>query len=449
MRVHHFNSYDHGGAAVAALRIHQGLIELNEPNLTSHFFYRFPQDNPTYPVTVAPADRSQINFKPSPARWPKPLQGLLDRRRQKRIYRMFDRHLAARDERLETFAMAELPQPTWFDWTIQAADIMHLHWISYLVDYPSFFRSIPKHVPLVWTLHDMNPFTGGCHYSNGCQRFRQGCGNCPQVVDANRHDVSWHSFRSKQRHLHRGGVTVVSPCQWLTELARSSPLWPSDTKFETIHYGLDLNQFMPVEKDIARRELGIAIPRDTVVIAFGADNLNNPRKGGELLTNALGRVVADLANQDDPAPSVAAIIFGNGQIESLSGVTLHQMGYVDSLARQRSIYSAADLVVVPSLEDNQPQVGLEAMACGRPVVGFDSGGISQYVRHEQTGMLAQAGSAYDLAQKLTYLIRQPKRCDSLGQQARALVETEFEINKQSRRYFELYQRLLQRDIKYP
>ncbi len=444
MRVNHFNSYDHGGAALAALRIHRGLNDLDEANLTSHFFYRFAQKDQPDRNTRFPTDRSQIKFKSPPSHWPPSIQRFIDRRRQKKIYRLFDRHLAPRDVHRETFAMADLPQSTWLDWTTQAADVVHLHWLSFLADFPSFFRSIPVHVPLVWTLHDLNPFTGGCHYSNGCQKFRRGCGNCPQVANPTRHDVSWHSFRSKQRHLRRRNITVVSPCKWLTELARSSPLWPTDTKFETIHYGLDLDRFSPVEKNVARHELGIAMDANSTLIAFGADNLNNPRKGSGLLLAALQQVAAHLSEKNQPSASVAAIVFGNGQIESLPGVTLYQMGFVDSPARQRTIYSAADLVVVPSLEDNQPQVGLEAMACERPVVGFDSGGISQYVRHEQTGLLAKAESTQDLALKLIRLIGQPDYCKVLGGQARELVQQEFEIGQQSRRYYELYQRLLQR-----
>ena len=137
-------------------------------------------------------------------------------------------------------------------------------------------------------------------------------------------------------------------------------------------------------------------------------------------------------------------MFGSGEIEPAANVPrIHQMGYVDSVERQSLVYSAADIVVVPSREDNQPQVGLEAMACGTPVVGFDAGGIPEYVRDGATGLIANHGDEAHLADRLSCLVDNQGARVSMGEQARLMVEREFEITQQSQKYTEFYEALLE------
>ena len=182
-----------------------------------------------------------------------------------------------------------------------------------------------------------------------------------------------------------------------------------------------------------RSKLGIK--SDAVLIAFGAEDVNNKRKGIQHLLPAL----ANLQTQQD----VECVVFGSGEIESDSGVPhIHQMGYVDSEERQSLLYSAADIVVVPSREDNQPQVGLEAMACGTPVVGFNAGGIPEYVRDGETGLIADHGDEAHLADRISWLVDNQQARLSMGQQARLMMEREFEISQQSQKYTELYQSLV-------
>jgi glycosyltransferase involved in cell wall biosynthesis len=137
-------------------------------------------------------------------------------------------------------------------------------------------------------------------------------------------------------------------------------------------------------------------------------------------------------------------LFGAGEIQDLAGLPrIHQMGYIDSIEMQRLIYSAVDIVVVPSREDNQPQVGLEAMACGTPVVGFHAGGIPDYVRHEQTGLLAKLGNETQLADQIIWLANHPLQRKQMGQRARQMMESEFELHQQTSKYLNLYRTVLQ------
>ncbi len=107
--------------------------------------------------------------------------------------------------------------------------------------------------------------------------------------------------------------------------------------------------------------------------------------------------------------------------------------------RQRLIYSAADVVVVPSSEDNQPQVGLEAMACGTPVVGFDTCGIPEMVQHERTGLLAKAGDPVDLAKQISWIIDNPLQRQRMGMEARKMMELNHDSEIQAARYIQLYE----------
>ena len=363
--------------------------------------------------------------------------GLVDREIQKRrkrtIYQQFDRHLKDRDPAAEVFAMAQLPQPTKLNWSKSGVDVVHLHWISFFADYPSFFGSIPDHVPIVWTLHDMNPFTGGCHYSNGCESFRSGCGNCPQVRSPGVQDVSFDSFRIKSKALNRKNLHVVTPSRWLGELARKSKVWPTQTTFHVIRLGFDLDQFSPHDKRYARERLGIH--SDAVLICFGAEDIRNHRKGFHHLLNCLPQVRSE--------NKIECIVFGTGEIPDDAGLPkIHHFGFVESVEQQALIYSAADLVIVPSREDNQPQVGLEAMACGTPVVGFDAGGIAEYVREGITGRLAELGNEAQLAEKISEVVNNHDSRKHMSTRARMMMQEEFELGKQSDSYISLYRNVL-------
>ena len=220
MIINQFSSFPHGGAGTAARRLHECLLE---SGYESRFLFWKNQAN-------APVDHSfrQLEFRPHARSGPfRIVRDKLDRHRQRRIYNDYDRHIRDRDHRGEVFTAASLPNRTRFDFGQFGADIVHLHWLAFFADYSSFFQSIPDHVPIVWTLHDMNPFTGGCHYSNGCSRYTSGCGNCPQLVMPTERDVSRTSYQVKQAALARKNLHIVTPSRWLADLARQSGVFHS------------------------------------------------------------------------------------------------------------------------------------------------------------------------------------------------------------------------------
>ncbi|MEM7455120.1 MAG: glycosyltransferase [Planctomycetota bacterium] len=422
MIVNQFNTFPYGGAATAARRLHRQLLR---QNVSSRFFYHINDKK-----LADESGFAQVEFAPPVTGFLDKLTGgKLEKRRRKRIHQQYDTYLKDHNPGAELVALAELPDQTRLCRETYAADVVHLHWISFLADFPSFFGSIPDSVPIVWTLHDMNPLTGGCHYSDGCTRFVSSCGSCPQIRNANPSDLSKVTFQVKQRALRNKNLHIVTPSQWLLELAEQSPVFPPETTFQLIRLGFDLDEFQPVNKAEARRKLGIE--SEACLIGFGAEDIRNKRKGFSHLLNSLPEV-----HTENP---VECIVFGGGNIpESAELPPMHHMGFVSDIEKQALIYSAADIVIIPSREDNSPQVGLEAMACGTPVVGFNAGGIPEYVRDGETGLLAATGDESDLANKISSLVDDPVLRKQLGSSARSMMESEFEIGAQTEKYLEVY-----------
>ncbi len=424
-KVHHFNTYRYGGAANAALRIHRGLQRVG---VDSTFFYRLDER-----TTEQAESLRQVQFQPNDVRGLfAPIQKRKEKNRVREIHRLYDTHIANRcAEDFEVYSMAALPEKTRLNWNQHRADLVHLHWTAHMIDYRSFFNSIPNDVPIVWTLHDQNPFTGGCHYTSECNRFRTGCGSCPQIVNLDSKDVSHHSFAAKRNALKQKRIHVVAPGQWMLDQAQQSPIWPTGTEFSVIHYGLDLNLFSPTNQEDAKLELGL--DHRKTVIGFGAEDLNNQRKGFGLLCDSLRLL-------KEPKKVVLAV-FGGGQVpeDIKQRFEVVEFGFISDVNQLVTIYAACDFVVVPSLEDNQPQVGLEAMACGRPVIGFNATGIPEYVEDGVTGLLATAGNIDHLSNLIKELIESLEECRVMGQRARKKLETEFEAVTQSKSYARLYE----------
>lgn len=428
MKVSHFNTFPYGGAATAARRLSR---RLQKSGVKSTFYYSRSDRDDLLQIGNKTESIEQAQILPKEqSRGMSLFTKRREKKRLREIYQLHNEHIATRPPGEETFSMARLPDQSRLNWFQINSDVVHLHWISFFADYPTFFQSIPEHVPLVWTLHDQNAFTGGCHYSGGCTQYETGCGSCPQVTESHSRDVSADSFATKRKSLNGRNIHVVAPSKWMLELAEKSPIWPKTASFHHIRLGFNLKKFHPVDKHHARKQLGIR--SDAFLICFGADDVHNKRKG-------MGSLLESL-NHLSTSENVEGLVFGSGEVPATGQVKkIHQLGYVNSVDRQRLIYSAADVVVVPSSEDNQPQVGLEAMACGTPVVGFDTCGIPEMVQHERTGLLAKAGDPVDLAKQISWIIDNPLQRQRMGMEARKMMELNHDSEIQAARYIQLYE----------
>ncbi len=415
MKVVHFATSDiQGGAARAAYRLHQGLCQAGVDS--SMFVLRRSSEDATV------VELREGNLLQSPL---KRVKKTLIYRELKRYpnrpadgnYFSTDRSIYGRD------ILEQLPE----------CDILNLHWTTWFLDYQDVFSGLPANQKLVWTLHDMNPFTGGCHYSSGCDKFSQQCGACPQLGSDKENDFSRESWTRKNQaftHLRSEQLRVVAPSRWLTEEAGRSSLLGRFPK-ATIPYGVDTDAFAPRDRRSARDVLGV--PQDAQVMLFVADALDETRKGLAYLTEAL---------QNLKLPKGFLISVGkNSPVLNIEMPHLH-LGHIASERLLSMIYSAADVFIIPSLEDNLPNTVLESLACGTPVVGFASGGITDMVRPNVTGWLVSPKDVSELHSTLTYIFGDLDSQDKLRVKCRSIALSEYSLNLQAQRYAQLYTTLL-------
>lgn len=311
------------------------------------------------------------------------------------------------------------------------ADVVNLHWSVGMFEYDG----LAGLKQTVWTLHDMHPFTGGCHFDDGCGRYRQSCGSCPQLRSRRDDDDSrrlWRRRRAALETIAENRLTIVAPSRWLADAARQSKLF-SRFRVEVIPYGLDTDVFCPRDRSVAREALGI--PTAARVVLFVCDRMANRRKGFSLLLDALSR----LGN----VPNLWLLSIGNG--ERLAGTAFphRHIPFIDDDRLLSVFYSAADLFVIPSIQDNLPNTALEATACGVPIVGFDVGGIPDIVQGHRNGRAVPVGDTAAMAAAIHEILGDAERRRVMAEEARAIAISQFSLETQASRYESLYRERLQ------
>ncbi len=272
------------------------------------------------------------------------------------------------------------------------ADIVHLHWVVGMFDY----EHAPAHLggkAVVWTLADMNAFTGGCHYSEGCTGYRNECRNCPLLGGDS--DLAHKTWKIKKKaYAGMRNLHIVCPSQWLADRAAESSLF-GDRPIHVIPNAFPINRFQPTNKMVARQQLGL--PLDKKLVAFGADSLNNKRKGGSILRAAFGQLRSRRLLQN-----VEAVFFGSNKLDV--GIKTHNMGHTSDERKLSLVYASADVFAFPSLEDNAPLTVPESLLSGTPVVAFPSGNVPQILAHLDTGYIARHHDVDDFAEGLAWAL---------------------------------------------
>ena len=314
-------------------------------------------------------------------------------------------------------------------------DIIHLHWICNGFVQIETLAKLNK--PLVWTLHDMWSFTGGCHYAGDCDRYQNSCGCCPQLKSNKNRDLSFWTWQRKAKAWQQLNLTLVSPSNWLAESARNSSLF-NNTQVEVIPHGLDLKKYQPIEKSIARTILHL--PQDKHLVLFGAvTGTSDLRKGFHLLKAALQRL-SESSWQD----KIELVVFGPANSTQLLdlGFRVHCLGqFYDDLSLG-VVYSAADVTVVPSTQEAFGQIASESLACDTPVVAFRATGLLDIIEHKQDGYLAIPFEIKDLAEGIAWVLADKVRHQKLSFNARQKAKREFRLNLQARRYLSLFNKIL-------
>ena len=312
-----------------------------------------------------------------------------------------------------------------------SADIVHLHWVNGLVRIRPL-RKVKK--PLVWTMRDMWPLTGGCHVGSafGCELYKSGCGSCPQLKSQKNWDLSRLVVLNKRASLPKQ-LQVVGISRWLSECASQSCVFEGFS-VRTISNNIDTQEFFPIDSQMAREILGI--PKSQKLVLVGADTLTSFYKGFDLFLDAMRKLRVQ---------GIRVLTFGRGAGAQLVaiGVEHTDLGYLSDTLALRIAYSAADVFVAPSRMDAFGKTLAEAMACGTPVVCFDATGPRDIVDHKVTGYRAVPFESSDLAEGVEWVLtRSPAEQANLRLQARERVVRNFDSRFIAHQYKALYEEML-------
>ncbi len=367
MKILHICTFQKGGAAIAAIRLHQSLLESGHESKflfleckESNTFFKYKKRNYAVALLIKIIKKLQIPLSIQACKTLK--------------YR----------HKFEVFSFAETRYKTLHEHPLVVkADIINLHWIANFIDYKTFFKNVSK--PIVWTLHDMQPFQGGFHYKEDEIR------NANTLFELNKkqYDIKKHALKAKDLY----SITIVAPSKWLCELSQQSEIL-GGFEHKYIPYGIDVGIFKSLNKEEAKHSIGV--PKDKTVILFVAEHLKNYRKGFDMVI----KLVTD-ENVKKRCSFIAV-----GKIKKKEQIPeIVYLGAVSNEKKMSLIYNAADFFILPSREDNLPNTMIESLCCGTPVVGFKIGGLTESIVDFENGLLAYDLSVQELKDVLLKCIQ--------------------------------------------
>ena len=424
MKILIINTYDRGGAANACLRLYQGLLD---EGIDASLLLKKKQKNLPNAEILAPQKQKKSTLQKLKAKL-KTLMRELNLIKKESTSPQLS-FLKNRPQGLELFSFPDSN----FDITdsplYQEADIINLHWVAGFLDYKSFFEKNTK--PVVWTLHDMNPFTGGEHYEENYSGIGIDGFPMERKREQREKNISNINLALKIKSLQPAtNLTIVAPSQWLADEARKSEVF-KNRRVLRIPYGLDSEIFKPVDRAYSREIFNI--PTDKKVILFVADSISNNRKGFIFLKKAFEQLT-----RDDVI--LCAIGQKNGELASLNNVL--ELGPIYDERLMSVVYSAADVFVIPSLMDNLPNTVLESLMCGTPVIGFPVGGIPDMIEHGKNGLLTKDVSVSGL--KDTLLDFLDSENDFNRNSIREDAKNKYDLKIQAQAYIDLFRDILKK-----
>jgi glycosyltransferase involved in cell wall biosynthesis len=431
LRVAHICTYPDGGAGIAARRLHQALpaqgvdsrfLSLGQPR--SSF-----DGGQVYAHQPTVSDR--LSHRLNPSRWAKVA------RAKAALIPGYD-WFSAPDSILRPENASALAD----------VDIVHLHWVADFINWPSFWPRLKRRRQIVvWTLHDQNAFTGGCHYAGPCRQYEKACRSCPQLRGNEGMLVSGF-FEERRRALSYGPAAIVTPSRWLGECARRSSLLTTFSR-QVIPYGLPTDIYKPLpEHKRTQLRASLGISEEEKVLLFVADDLANQRKGYARLLASLPHLPSMLGGT-----KLVCITVGRGETpQDISNqVRTISVGSIAEPVRMAELYSLADLFVIASLEDNFPNTILEAHCSGTPVAGYAATGIAEMIESGINGYLAPPSPISEqplaLAQAITATLLNINSTSSRAAVS-AQAHERYPLHLQAERYTALYQSVAEKAFAY-
>ena len=399
MKVVHIVTTTKGGAATAAFRLNDGLTKLGvDSKLLTLFNYSDDKNVFAY--------LSDFN------------SSTIDRIGNSVRARLYSRKVAAIRSKIhpdtEAFSLPQSPYKILHNRIIEEADVIHLHWISGFVDYAYFFQKINK--PVVFTHHDLNPFRGLFHYQID-ERLNK---------DLRSVDSNILNYKKAVIQKNKQKVWALMLSDWLAEKARESNFYNPDQIIK-IRNGVDLAHFKPGNKQVSKEKLGLSL--DKMTILFSAGNLDIERKGFKYFVD-LSRKMAN--------GNFEFVVMGGSNRAIPEHITY--LGNIQDKGKLLQIYQAADLYITTTLEDNQPNTVVEAMACGVPVLAFGSGGVSEMIDPSKNGQIVKENNEESLVTYFKEMTIKRDRLLLMGKEARKKAESDYDLSTSAAEHLKLYKR---------
>jgi len=418
LKVVHICTYLEGGAGRAAYRIHEALLK---SGIKSSFVTIQLHQQVMKSESLSKANHESFidrQFNRIQFRLKKHL-GIVfknkEQRKREKKYKYYSKF-----NEIKVFFDCEIATLPFTDYNIldnpvvKEADIIHLHWIGEMVDYPTFFKNNTK--PIVWTLHDMNPFQGLFHYRNDEIRNRNGI---------EKFDTEIQTIKKKAINSGSSELILVTPSKWLQDETLNNNTF-KNFKSHYIPYPIS-NCFWNIQKaDMKTRSEG-----NNAIFLFISQGVKVWRKGFDLLIESLKKVNIS---------SFTLFVIGEVPEFHIADPHIRWLGTIKENRKLIEYFSIANAVIIPSREDNLPNVMLESFACGTPVIGFPVGGIKEHVIDFKTGLLAEKISGDSLARTIEKFYVNREKFDS--QVIRNYANKHFKAELIAEKYLNLYKQLL-------
>ncbi len=413
------NTSDRGGAAKACLRLHEGLLQQNVNSkvlLKNKTYSNIPE---TYKISIQTIERSLKT---------KITKKTLNILKELKLHKpKSDYFIQNRPKGLEMFSYPTSNLNILKSDLYQNADIVNLHWVANFLDYTSFFINNKK--PIVWTLHDQNPFTGGEHYTEKYLGIDKKGYPIKRIITKTEQDKFDEIIQIKKEALSNfEKLHIVALCNWMSEEVKQSDVF-GKFPVSIIPNGINSSIFKPRNKVYSRELLNI--PQDKKVLLFVADSISNSRKGYIYLERAFEQI----KNKDIILCSIGA---KSSFLKTNNNII--ELGHIQDELLMSIIYSAADVFVIPSLMDNLPNTVLESIMCGTPVIGFPIGGIPDMVQDGENGYLTSEISVPSLIETITKFLETPNIFDS--KKIRENAVEKYDLKVQANNYIKLYEQIL-------